>query len=81
MLALINPAVLPALRIAAMFFLIINLLGGMYIFHNRQRFSVKIQIDRRTLSPVGKLRVEVVLIPWCVLTLFPLILLIYLWIE
>jgi hypothetical protein len=35
MLALINPEALPALRIAGTFFLIINLLGGVYIFRNR----------------------------------------------
>ena len=38
MLAQINPAALPALRIAATFFFIINLLGGAYIFRNRHRF-------------------------------------------
>jgi hypothetical protein len=32
MLAAINPVALPALRIAATFFLLINLLGGTYIF-------------------------------------------------
>jgi hypothetical protein len=38
MLAVIKPEVLPALRIAGMFFLIINLLGGAYVFRNRDRF-------------------------------------------
>jgi hypothetical protein len=38
MLAEINPVALPALRIAATLFLIINLLGGAYIFRNRHRF-------------------------------------------
>jgi hypothetical protein len=38
MLAAINPVVLPALRIAATFFLLINFLGGTYIFLNRHRF-------------------------------------------
>ena len=38
MLALINPAALPALRIAATFFFLIYLLGGTYIFRNRHRF-------------------------------------------
>jgi hypothetical protein len=37
-LALINPAALPALRIAATVFFIINLVGGAYIFRNRHRF-------------------------------------------
>ena len=38
MLAQINPTVLPALRIAATFFFIVNLLGGWYIVRNRHRF-------------------------------------------
>jgi hypothetical protein len=41
MLALINPVGLRALRIAGMIFLIINLLGGAYIFRNRRRFFDK----------------------------------------
>jgi hypothetical protein len=51
MLSQINPAALPALRIAAMFFLIINLIGGAYIFRNRHRFSIEIQTYRRILNP------------------------------
>ncbi len=38
MIALINPAALPALRIAATFFFLIYLAGGAYIFRNRHRF-------------------------------------------
>src|SRR4029077_13641431 len=38
MLAQINPVVLPALRIAATFFLLVNIIGGVYIFRNRHRF-------------------------------------------
>jgi hypothetical protein len=38
MLAAINPALLPALRIAATFVLIVNIVGGTYIFRNRHRF-------------------------------------------
>ena len=38
MLTEINPVVLPALRIAATFFLIVNIIGGVYIFRNRHRF-------------------------------------------
>jgi hypothetical protein len=80
-LTAINPVVLPALRIAATFFLIINLIGGTYIFRNRHRFFGKDASISEDIEPVRKLRVEVVLIPWCVLTLFLLILLIYLWME
>ena len=79
MLALINPAALPALRIAATFFFIINLIGGAYIFRNRHRFFDQDPNISEDIEPVRKLRVEVVLIPWCTLTLVVLILLIYLW--
>jgi ABC-type branched-subunit amino acid transport system permease subunit len=79
MLAAINPVALPALRIAGTFFLIINLLGGAYIFRNRHRFFGKDPSISEDIEPVRKLRIEVVLIPWCVLTLFLLILLVYLW--
>ena len=81
MLAIVNPVALPALRIAGTIFLIINLLGGVYIFRNRQRFFGKDPTISEDIEPVRKLRAEVVLIPWFVLTLFLLILLIYLWME
>ncbi len=81
MLALINPSALPALRTAATFFLIVNLIGGAYIFRNRHRFFDQDPNISEDIEPVRKLRIEVVLIPWCVLTTFLVILLIYLWSE
>ena len=81
MLAQINPVALPALRIAATFFLIVNLLGGAYIFRNRHRFFDQDPSISEDIEPVRKLRVEVVIIPWSTLTLALVILLIYLWIE
>ena len=79
MLALINPAVLPALRIAATFFLLINLVGGTYIFRNRHRFFDQDSNVDNDIPAVRKLRMEVVMIPWLVLTTLLVILLIYLW--
>ena len=79
MLALINPAALPALRIAGTFFLIINLLAIVYIFRNRHRFFGQDPNVSDDIPAVRKLRVEVVLIPWSVLTALLVILLIYLW--
>ena len=38
MLAQINPVVFPALRIAATFFLTVNIVAVVYIFRNRHRF-------------------------------------------
>jgi hypothetical protein len=81
MLALINPEVLPALRIAATFFLIVNIVGGIYIFRNRHRFFDRDPNVDEDIPAMRKLRVEVVMVPWFVLTTLILILLIYLWIE
>ena len=81
MLAEINPVVLPALRIAATFFLLVNVIGGVYIFRNRHRFFDQDPNISEDIEPVRKLRVEVVMIPWSTLTLALVILLIYLWIQ
>ena len=81
MLALINPAVLPALRIAATFFFIINLLGGWYIFRNRHRFFDRDPNVDNDIPAVRKVRIEVVAIPWLVLTPLVLILLIGFWLA
>jgi hypothetical protein len=80
-LALINPAALPALRIAATFFFIINLLGGAYIFRNRHRFFDRDPNVDNDIPAVRKIRVEVVMIPWLVLTTLVLILLISFWLA
>jgi len=81
MLAEINPSVLPALRIAATFFFIVNLLGGVYIFRNRHRFfDVDPNVDS-DIPATRKLRVEVVMIPWFVLAALIMILLIGFWLA
>ena len=79
MLALINPTALPALRIAATFFLLINLAGGTYVFFNRHRLFDRDQNVDNDIPAVRKLRIEVVMIPWLVLTTLLVILLIYFW--
>jgi hypothetical protein len=78
-LALINPTVLPALRIAATFFLLINLIGGTYIFRNRHRFFDRDTNVDNDIPAVRNVRVEVVMIPWLVLTSLLVILLICFW--
>jgi len=81
MLALINPAALPALRIAATFFFLLYLAGGAYIFRNRHRFFDR---DRRVdndIPAVRHVRVELLLIPWFGITTLILILLIGLWLA
>jgi hypothetical protein len=81
MLAVINPAVLPALRIAATFFFIMYLLGGAYIFRNRHRFFDRDPNVDNDIAAVRKVRIEVVAIPWFVVTTLILILLISFWLA
>jgi hypothetical protein len=78
MLAL-NTEALPALRIAATFFLIVNLIGGTYIFRNRHRFFDRDRNVDNDIPAVRHVRFEVVMIPWLVLTSLLVILLIYFW--
>ena len=81
MLAQINPAALPALRIAGTFFFIIYLLFGAYIFRNRHRFFDRDPNVDNDIPAVRHVRVEVVLIPWLVITTLILILLISFWVA
>jgi uncharacterized membrane protein len=81
MLALINPAALPALRIAATFFFIIYLLFGAYIFRNRHRFFDRDPNVDNDIPAVRRVRIEVVTIPWLVLTTLILFLLISFWLA
>ena len=81
MIALINPAALPALRIAATFFFIIYLAGGAYIFHNRHRFFDRDPNVDNDFLAVRKVRIEVVAIPWFFLTTLILVLLISFWLA
>jgi hypothetical protein len=81
MLAAINPAALPALRTAATLFFIIYLLFGAYIFRNRHRFFDRDPRVDNDIPAVRHVRVEVVLIPWLVITTLILILLISFWLA
>ena len=81
MLALINPTALTALRIAATFFFLVNLIGGAYIFRNRHRFFDRDSNVDNDIPAVRKMRVEVVMIPWFALTTLVLFLLIGLWLA
>jgi len=81
MLAAINSVALPALRIAATFFLVVNIVGGTYIFRNRHRFFDRDPNVDNDIPAMRKLRVEVVMLPWLTLTTLLFILLIYLWIA
>jgi hypothetical protein len=80
-LALINPAALPALRIAATFFFLVYLAGGIYIFRNRHRFFDRDPNVDNDIPAVRKVRIEVITIPWLVLTTLILVLVISLWLA
>jgi hypothetical protein len=81
MFALINPAALPALRIAATFFFLLYLAGGAYIFRNRHRFFDRDSRVDNDIPAVRHVRVELLLIPWFGITTLILILLIGLWLA
>ena len=80
MIAIIDPAALTALRIAATFFFLINLGIGAYFFRNRHRFFDRDARVDNDISAVRHLRIEVVIIPWFTLTTLMLILLITFWV-
>ena len=81
MLALINPIALPALRIAATFFFVVYLLGGAYFFRNRHRFFDRDPNVDNDIPAARNLRVELILIPWLVITTLILALLICFWVA
>ena len=81
MLALINPAALPALRIAATFFFLVYLAGGAYFFRNRHRFFDRDPDVDNDIPAARHARVELILIPWLVITTLILALLIYFWVA
>jgi len=81
MLAAIDPTALPALRIAGTFFLVINILAFIYIFRNRHRFFGRDPNVSNDVPAVRRLRIEVVLVPWLVLTTLLLVVLVMLWTQ
>ena len=69
MIALVDPAALPALRTAATFFLIINVIAGAYIIrHWRRLFGPDPRADGDR-NATRYLQVVVITIPWLFLTL------------
>ena len=68
MIAVIDPAVRPALTIAAIFFIIVNLLAGAYIIRNWHRLfggDPNVEGDR---AATRYLQIVVITIPWLILT-------------
>ena len=81
MLAMIDPTALPALRFAGTFFIIINILAMIYVFRNRHRFFDRDPNVDNDVPAVRRLRVEVIMIPWLILTTLLLVLLISFWLA
>ena len=68
MIALIDPAARPALTIAGIVFLIINLLAGAYIIrHWRRLFGRDPRVDGDR-NATRYLQIVVITIPWLILT-------------
>jgi hypothetical protein len=81
MIALIDPAALPALRTAGAVFLIINLLAGAYgLRHWRRLFGRDPRVDG-DIAAVRQLQIIVIVIPWLFLTIRLLVEWVKLWIE
>jgi hypothetical protein len=80
-LGVINPAAVPALRIAGALFLIIYLLAGAYFFRNRHRFFDRDPRIDGDNDATRHIRIEVVLIPWLGVTTLLLVLWLGLWVN
>ena len=81
MIAVIDPAAVPALRVAGAFFLIINLLAGAWAWrHRRQLFGPDSTVtgDR---PAIRQLQAIVLSIPWLFLTFRLLSVWVGLWID
>ena len=79
MIASINPAALPALRIAGALFLGVYFLVGAYIFRHRRRFFGRDPRVDNDIPAVRHIRFEVILIPWLGLTTLLVVLWLNLW--
>ena len=68
MIALIDSAARPARTIAAIFFIIVNLLAGAYVIRNWERlFGRDPQVDGDRVA-TRNLQILVITIPWLILT-------------
>ena len=79
MIAFINPAALPALKIAGAVFITLYLLAGAYVFRKRRRLFSRDRLVPRDSPAVRHLRVEVVLIPWLGISTMTVVLWLSLW--
>lgn len=68
MIALIDPAARPALTMAAIFFIIVNLLAGAYIIRNWGRLFGRDPSVDGDRNATRYLQIVVITIPWLILT-------------
>ena len=68
LIAVINPAAVPALRIVGALFLIINLLAGAWAWRHRQQLFGEDPTATGDQSATRQLQVVVLSIPWLFLT-------------
>jgi hypothetical protein len=81
MIAYINPAAVPALTIAGIFFIIVNLLAGAYVWrHRREWFGPDERVDGDRKA-TRYLQVVVITIPLLFLTIRLVTELVGLWIK
>ena len=76
-LAAIVPSALPALLVAGALFLIVNLLGGAYIWRHRRQLFGPDSADAGDRPATRQLQAIVLCIPWLLLTFR----LLYVWAE
>lgn len=81
MIATIERAAVPALRIAGTFFLIVNVLAGVYIWRHRRRLFGRDPRVEDDTDAAREARMDVILIPWLYLTTWLVVELIGLWIR
>ena len=67
-LAVIVPSALPALRVAGALFLIVNLLGGTYIWRHRRQLFGPDSTATGDRPAIRQLQAIVLGIPWLLLT-------------
>ena len=81
MIAVIDPAAVPALRVAGAFFLIINLLAGAYFWRHRRRLFGPDSTVTGDRPAIRQLQAIVLSIPWLFLTFRLLSVWVGLWIN
>jgi hypothetical protein len=81
MMALINPAAVPALRVAGALFLVINLLAGAWAWHHRRQLFGPDSTAEGDRPASRQLQAIVLGIPWLFLTFRLLSEWVELWID